>query len=187
MATLYRENGTAEEVQPANGSSFTLQEMQTLVGGYIEITETRDGRLMVLDEEGKLKGKRMNLPATMLYRYGSYDPIVGDVVIGTRGELGGGEFEELTELQYAVPVQGESFRLYIFGADGMHSGGQWFRRVPVYIDEEISVSAAEALAEAAIARGVEVRVTDGGDNLVYHVKDGKRLYPAGAENVWQTL
>jgi hypothetical protein len=94
MATLYRENGTSEEIQPANGSSFTLEEQQTLVGGYIEVTWTRDGRLMVLDEHGKLKGKRMNLPATMLYRYGAYDPIVGDVLIGTRLELDGVEFGE---------------------------------------------------------------------------------------------
>jgi len=102
-------------------------------------------------------------------------------------ELEGVEVEVLDQLQYAVPRKGASFRLYIFGKDGFHSGGQWFRRKPQFPDEEITVSAAEIRADRAIREGKEIRVTDAGDQMVYHFKNGKRLYPAGVENVWQTL
>ena len=102
-------------------------------------------------------------------------------------EFEGVEREVLDQLQYAVPRKGGSFRLYIFGKDGLHSGGQWFCRKPKFLDEEITVSAAEIRADRAIREGKEVRVTDAGDMLVYHFKNGKRLYPAGIENVWQAL
>jgi hypothetical protein len=205
MATLYRANGIKEEIRPA-GSSFTLAELQTLVGGYIEIVHAKDGTMIVVDEEGKLKNKSINLLATELYQYGDHDPICGDAVTGTRLELDGPEdtdddesvapdidsepttFAELTQLQYADPVKGESFRLYILDDDGMHSGGQWFRRVPVYADEEITVDQAELLAAKGILENKEIRVTDAGDRLVYHVKNGDRLYPTGADdNVWRSL
>jgi hypothetical protein len=89
MATLYRTDGTTETVTPAGGH-WTLEELQTLVGGYIEIGGTVDGRFMVLDEEGKLKHKPLNVAATRLYVHGRRDPIVGEVlVVDTRLELDG--------------------------------------------------------------------------------------------------
>jgi len=192
MATLYRADGTIETIQPANGINFSLGELQTLVGGYIEIVRTKDGQFLVCDENGKVseQPKHINLLATHMYRYGAHDPIVGDALVGTLLEVDGPpdvEEEELTELQYTVPVKGESFRLYIFGDDGMHSGGQWFRRMPVYPDEEITVHEAKTRAEAAIAAGSEIRITDGGDMLVYHFKGGKQLYPAGTADVWEAM
>ena len=64
------------------GACYTLDEMKQAVGGgYIQIVETLDGRLMVLDEEGKLKGFPLNQAATALYRFGGDDPIVGDVLV----------------------------------------------------------------------------------------------------------
>ena len=54
-----------------------------------------DGKYLVLDEEGKLdhKGpKPINRAATELYRYGSHDPICGDVLlVDTKLELNGPE------------------------------------------------------------------------------------------------
>jgi hypothetical protein len=95
MATLYRTDGRMEELQPANGVNWSLEELQTLVGGYIEVTRTVDGRFLVLDEEGKLKRKDLNIFATRLYVYGRHDPIVGDaVVIDTRLEINGPDEEE---------------------------------------------------------------------------------------------
>lgn len=41
-------------MQPANGSDFTLEEMQAIVGGYIELVELDGSTTMVVNEEGKL-------------------------------------------------------------------------------------------------------------------------------------
>jgi Domain of unknown function (DUF3846) len=92
MAHLYREDGTIETLRPSNGVNWTLGELQTLVGGYIEIVRTVDGRNIVIDEEGKLKGKELNIMATRLYIHGRHDPIVGPaVIIDTRLEMNGPE------------------------------------------------------------------------------------------------
>ena len=36
MTEIIKTDGTRQPVQPANGSDFTLEEMQAIVGGYIE-------------------------------------------------------------------------------------------------------------------------------------------------------
>lgn len=97
MAKFYRSNGTIEEILPLNGVNFTLAEMQTLVGGYIQIGQTRDGAFMVLDEEGKNKQKPFNMLATQLYQYGEHDPIVGDVMVATWLEINGPDEPEADE------------------------------------------------------------------------------------------
>lgn len=97
MATLYWTTGFQEEVKPPNGTAFTLEEMQTLVGGFIEIVPTIGHGLMVIDEEGKLKGKALNHVATTHYLYGSHDPVVGVALIGTPKELGQNADEEVED------------------------------------------------------------------------------------------
>ncbi len=99
MATLLRSDGTMETLQPSNGVHWNVTELQTLVGGYIEVVSTIDGKYLVLDEEGKLKHKPLNIAATRIYKYGRRDAIVGDaVVIDTRLEMNGPDEEE--ELKY---------------------------------------------------------------------------------------
>lgn len=96
-STLYRSDGTEEQLHPANGIHWTLAEMQTLVGGCIEVAATHDGRYLICDEEGKLKRKPLNQTATSLYRFGSYDPIAGDaLVVDTKLELDGPEDQDET-------------------------------------------------------------------------------------------
>ena len=95
MATFLRTTGECEEIAPANGVHWTLEELQTLVGGYIEIVHTKSGKFLVIDEEGKLKHKPVNLAATLLYRFGDHDPIVGEaLIIETRLEMNGPDEEE---------------------------------------------------------------------------------------------
>ena len=89
----------------------------------------------------------------------------------------GATFETLSELQYSDD-RTEPMKLYIYGKDGYHSGGVWFRRVPKYPEEEITTADAKFRTENAIAKGLEVRICDGGDMLVFHAKDGKVLFPA---------
>lgn len=95
MATFYRTDGSMETLTPPNGVHWCLEELQALVGGYIEIAHTTDGRRMVLDEEGKLKHKPLNIAATRLYQHGQHDPLVGDVlVVDTDLEMNGPEGDE---------------------------------------------------------------------------------------------
>jgi hypothetical protein len=88
---LYQTDGRVSEIQP-HGAVWSLEELQSIVGGYIEVVRTVDGRWMVIDEEGKLKGKELNIPATRLYIHGRRDVIVGAaVVVDTMLELDGPE------------------------------------------------------------------------------------------------
>ena len=76
---------TIDDVEP------TLTEMQKFVGGYIEVVQSSDTKHdIILDEEGKLKGKPLNKEATELYlgeeqddtsAGWDFDYIVGDVMI----------------------------------------------------------------------------------------------------------
>ena len=63
----------------------SLKEMQTFVGGYIQMVMLGDDRMMILDEEGKMKGKAENVTATDLaHEHNAIfetDYIAGDVMI----------------------------------------------------------------------------------------------------------
>lgn len=78
MAKLIKANGEVSEIEPANGRYFTLKEMQTAVAGYVEVVQLRDGRLMVVNEDGHGLGLPWNAQATDLYRNSA---IAGDVIV----------------------------------------------------------------------------------------------------------
>ena len=70
----------AEDYTPKNGKTFGLTEMQEIVGGYIEPIRLNDGRVIIVDEEGKAKGKAVNIPATNILRR---DHFTTDYIVGT--------------------------------------------------------------------------------------------------------
>lgn len=72
-------NNEAPLIKP-EGKTWTYEEMQELVGGYFEIVAAPNhpGWVLVINEEGKLKGLPFNKNATDLYQY---EPIVGDVLL----------------------------------------------------------------------------------------------------------
>lgn len=86
---LIRAEGSMEEIQPANGVAFVLEEMQKYVGGYIEMLSIPP-KVMVMNEEGKLNRLPHNRTATALTRgiLSPDDVVVGDVVICTPAEAG---------------------------------------------------------------------------------------------------
>ena len=93
MAGLLRATGEVITLQPA-GRTFTLKELQGLVGGYIECVTLLDGRRMVLNEDGKRLQLPLNEAATHLLHVagGALDDfVVGDVLLATRAELGEGD------------------------------------------------------------------------------------------------
>ena len=89
MATLIAPAGKITAVTPKDGTAFTANEIHTLVDGDLECVRLRDGRLMWIDEEGKLKRKQPNMVATFLaldvLQHG--DLIVGPAVITALAEV----------------------------------------------------------------------------------------------------
>jgi len=92
-------------------------------------------------------------------------------------------FHTLTELQYSEDHEGP-WQIYCFNHNGYHLGGKWFSKTMKYPDEEITIDRAYRMAIEAIADVREVRVCDGGDNLVFHSKDGKILF---GETFWEDI
>ena len=83
-AQIIYADGRVTTFKPKNGTDFSLEELQNVVGGYIEILDLHNGQIMVVNEEGKLKGLPVNTIATEAYcmRFQSYfGLIVGDVVL----------------------------------------------------------------------------------------------------------
>lgn len=70
----------AEDYTPKNGKTFALTEMQEIIGGYIEPIRLNDGRVIIVDEDGKSKNKAVNIPATNILRR---DHFTTDYIVGT--------------------------------------------------------------------------------------------------------
>ena len=90
MAILIKPDYSKQEVSP-NGCVFTLNEIYNLLNcGMIQIVPLENDRLLVCDEEGKLKPHRMNPFATMLLRRAGGMPddyIAGDALIVDTTEI----------------------------------------------------------------------------------------------------
>lgn len=87
MAKLLKANG-----EHVDYNDFTLEAMQAAVGGYIQIVHSQyDDTCFVIDEEGKFKGKEINIDATISARAHKAifenDVIVGDVIICNRNDI----------------------------------------------------------------------------------------------------
>lgn len=87
MAKWIKTNGETIEVNPKNGTDYSLEELQGFVGGYIEIIEINigfaKGKLMVVNEEGKIDGLPLNTMATLI----AGQAIVGNVLVCKPGEV----------------------------------------------------------------------------------------------------
>ena len=88
------DNRVLEAPEPEReGKFYTLEQMQEIVGGYIEMIGLPDGRHMILNEEGKLKSLPVNMMATMLADdvlrspLGGADYICGDVLVCEKGRV----------------------------------------------------------------------------------------------------
>ncbi len=79
MGTLITAEGEEKVVTPEHGEVFTLEELQTLVGGFIEVVPqwVHPDKVYLCDEEGLLKSKEINFSVTEVIDY----PVVGDILI----------------------------------------------------------------------------------------------------------
>ena len=64
MALFISSAGLELSFSPNNREKFTLEELQRLVGGYIERVPMSNGKSMYVNEEGKLNGLPYNEKAT---------------------------------------------------------------------------------------------------------------------------
>ena len=81
MTQIIRTDGTRQEICPANGTDFTLKEMQAIVGGNIELVELDEKTTMVVNEEGKLLGMPYNAGADREFH--SRFPSSKDFIVGS--------------------------------------------------------------------------------------------------------
>lgn len=82
-ATLYKAAGGSTEITPQTGPTFSLLELQTYVGGYIEPVWLPDNRVMIVNEEGRLQELPLNRTASAIAQRW----IVGDVVVCDRAMM----------------------------------------------------------------------------------------------------
>lgn len=81
QATLLLPNGQKDELRM--DTKFTLEEMQKLVLGPIQISDSNDGRILIMNEEGKLRKYPENELANAFYPHKDVDSLVGPVIICT--------------------------------------------------------------------------------------------------------
>ena len=80
--------GTMQPIRPMNGETFSLEEMQHYVGGHIETVNLGCGKVLIVDEEGKVKGKLPNRIATgWVILSGMQDWIAGDAMLIDRTHI----------------------------------------------------------------------------------------------------
>lgn len=92
MARLFRvmENCCVNfDVTPKDCKMFTLEEAQAMVGGYVEVVHLNEGKILVCDEDGRIKQKRVNKNATeAAYKLGYKGHfLVGNILICDDNQL----------------------------------------------------------------------------------------------------
>lgn len=51
---IVKPDGSKHCITPKNGSKFELEELQELVGGYIEVVRLSDSQSLIINENGKV-------------------------------------------------------------------------------------------------------------------------------------
>lgn len=84
MAYIFKTDGTIVEVTPKNGSHFSLKELRTHTNSdFVEIVRLpkMPDKIFIIDEEGKIYGKKENNLATAIMK-GQYDFPFRDYLVG---------------------------------------------------------------------------------------------------------
>lgn len=82
LSTVIFSDGATKNVEPSNGTDFSLEELRGFVGGYIEIVRISKSQVMVVNEEGKIYNLPQNEKATMLVNIAGFrDVVVGNVLV----------------------------------------------------------------------------------------------------------
>jgi hypothetical protein len=90
---IIKTTGEEIKVEPKNGTDFSLQELQKIVGGYVEIVDISENEYMIVNEEGHLVDLAYNKKATEIFKQSRYSKfyrqheIVGNVLICKRNQI----------------------------------------------------------------------------------------------------
>lgn len=77
-----------DDMTETYGGDYSLESLQNIVGGPIEILPTHFNHLvLVVNEEGKLQRLARNWRATLYYKKGGANEVVGTVLITNRKNL----------------------------------------------------------------------------------------------------
>ncbi len=89
MSLLLDPDGTGTPISPHDGERFTLEELQTLVGGDIDLMRTNTGEdtVLVINAVSEYKDLVPNDQATRLWLYSSHGRLFGRVVLCSRQAL----------------------------------------------------------------------------------------------------
>lgn len=90
MAKLYKTSGEIVEIEPENGSDFSLEELQSFVDGHIELVYLNEDEMMIVNEEGKLRNLPYNQNATARFNKEMgfrADYIAGDALICKHNQI----------------------------------------------------------------------------------------------------
>ena len=81
--TVYTPENGKWLCEPKNGRTFELEEMQKIVGGYIELVRLNDGRIIVVNEDGLNLNLPVNIDATNILRrdHSTAQYIVGNAIV----------------------------------------------------------------------------------------------------------
>ena len=82
MAMLISVDGEQTVVEP-KGATFSLDELQEYVGGFIEILPIDADRMAVANDEGRIRQMPMNPVASKAAGY----LLVGPILVVSRGEI----------------------------------------------------------------------------------------------------
>ncbi len=89
MTKIYKTNGEVIEVKPKNSTDFIFGELSEIVGGNIGVIQLSDRRVMIFNEQSKMRDLPFNELATMLsqdsIRTGDY--IAGDVLVCDKNQV----------------------------------------------------------------------------------------------------
>lgn len=88
MVQLIKVNQDPVRITPTSNNIFSLEEMQGFVEGSIEIVNLSGQRIMIVNEEGKIKNLPVNQTATTIANFNDIvDIIHGNVIICHQNQI----------------------------------------------------------------------------------------------------
>lgn len=83
MAQLYRVGEKPQTISPKNGHKFELEEVWSLIGGYVIVRNLGHGAVMLMDEDGEPKELPLNTQASRIAGF----PVVGTAIVCRKSEF----------------------------------------------------------------------------------------------------
>jgi len=88
MATLFKADGTAKDVHPSNGKTFSQNELCDYVCGLPQVIDLKNDSLMIINEDGEMLDLSVNQIASIsIQANGINDIVLGDALVCNINEI----------------------------------------------------------------------------------------------------